>query len=152
MKLLPFFVSKIAFQSPIEYNDADFIYEVNHWNGCDSIKSVPESFRFNQDGFYEKYTSVYGIPIVSSGSVDDDALKRSCRTVHSMLADRNDIRLEFNRLLNSRVVVLGKDDLFTNILEYSHLKNRLVLNNRETRGEQSRDMAHLFYRISRFVF
>ena len=146
MKLLPFLLSKIAFQSPIEYNDADFVYEVNHWDGCNSIKSVPETFKFNQDGFYEKYTSVYGIPIVSSGSVDDEALKRSCRTVHSMLADRNDVRVAFNRMLNARVVVLGKEDVFTNIPEYSHLKNRSVLNNCTCRFG---DMRH---RILRFVF
>ena len=81
MKLLPFFLSKIAFQSPIQYYEADFIYEVNHWDRCNDVTALPETLKFNEDGFYEKYTSVYGIPIVSSGSVEVEALMRGCKTV-----------------------------------------------------------------------
>ena len=123
MKLLPFLISKIAFQSPIEYNESDFIYEINHWNRCNDVTALPETSKFNEDGFYEKYTSVYGIPIVSSGSVDNEALMRGCRTVHSMLADRKDVRLAFSHRFNARVVVLGKDEVFTDIPEYNHLGN-----------------------------
>ena len=125
MKLLPFLISKIAFQSPIEYNESDFIYEINHWNRCHDVTALPplETVIFNEDGFYEKYTSVYGIPIVSSDSVDDEALMRGCRTVHSMLADREDVRLAFSNRFNARVVVLGKDEVFTDIPEYNHLGN-----------------------------
>ena len=124
MKLLPFFLSKIAFQSPIEYYEADFIYEVNHWDRCNDVTALPETLKFNEDGFYEKYTSVYGIPIVSSGSVDDEALMRGCKTVHSMLADRRDIRLAFSKRFKARVAVLGKNEAFTDIPEYNHLGNR----------------------------
>ena len=123
MKLFPFLISKIAFQSPIEYNESDFIYEINHWNRCNDVTALPETLKFNEDGFYEKYTSVYGIPIVSSGSVDNEALMKGCRTVHSMLADRKDVRLAFSNRFNARVVVLGKDEAFTDIPEYNHLGN-----------------------------
>ena len=127
MKISPVLLCKTAFQSPIEYNDADFKYEINPLNGCDHVESVPETSKIIEFGFYAKYTSVYGIPIVSSGDVDDEALKRSCRTVHSMLADRNDIRLAFSRTFDAQVVVLGKEEVFTEVPEYNHLKNRLVV-------------------------
>ena len=123
MKLLPFLISKIAFQSPIEYNETDFIYEVNHWDRCNDVTALPETFKFNEDGFYEKYTSVYGIPIISSGNVENEALVKGCRTVHSMLADRKDIRLAFSNRFKARVVILGKDEAFTDIPEYNHLGN-----------------------------
>ena len=42
--------------------------------------------------YYSKYTEAYGLPVVSSASVSDNALKRACYTVRFLFADRKDVR------------------------------------------------------------
>lgn len=73
------------------------------------------------DGFYEKYVSAGGYPIVSSGTVDDYALKESAYLVNLMLAERPDVR---KAMIDggSRMVVMACDEFTTDVPEQRDMK------------------------------
>ncbi|XP_072038549.1 uncharacterized protein [Amphiura filiformis] len=89
---------------------------------CDMITTVPDDVRstLDLDNFYQKYTDAYGIPILSSSEVSDEALHRACYVVRFMLADRKDVR---DALYDGhgRVAVIGIDELTNDIPEHSFL-------------------------------
>ncbi len=89
---------------------------------CDVITNVPDDVRstLNLDLFYQKYTDAYGIPILSSSEVSDDALRRACYVVRVLLADRKDVRDAIYDG-HGRVAVIGVDELTTDIPEHSYL-------------------------------
>ena len=70
--------------------------------------------------FYQKYTHAYGIPIISSGRVQDRALKRACYVVRFLFADRVDIRNSFHNN-HGRAGVIAVNEGTTNIPEHSFL-------------------------------
>ena len=73
---------------------------------------VPRDIRrqYDLDQFYQRYTHAYGIPILSSEKVRDDALKRACYVVRFMLADREDLRYgidsEYRSTVNSNNMIV----------------------------------------------
>ena len=73
---------------------------------------VPRDVRrqYDLDQFYQRYTHAYGIPILSSEKVRDDALKRACYVVRFMLADREDLRYgidsEYRSTVNSNNMIV----------------------------------------------
>lgn len=71
--------------------------------------------------FYEKYVDAGGYPIVSSGSVNDFALKEAAYLIDMMLANRPDIRKAMIDS-GSRMIVMGCTEFTTDIPEHSHLK------------------------------
>lgn len=73
------------------------------------------------DGFYEKYISADGYPIVSSGKVNDYALKESAYLVNLMLAERPDVR---KAMIDggSRMVVMAYDEYTTDVPEQREMK------------------------------
>ena len=71
------------------------------------------------DGFYEKYISAEGYPIVSSGKVDDYALKEAAYLVNLMLAERPDVRKAMIEG-GSRMVVMAYDEYTTDVPEQRH--------------------------------
>lgn len=87
-------------------------------NGC-FVAIPPESF--NLDPFYKKYCLVHGIPIISSSSVSDLALKQAWNITVNMLSARPDLLQKM--IENSvRVGVIGANEVTTDMPEYRNLK------------------------------
>ncbi|XP_039255044.2 uncharacterized protein LOC120331930 [Styela clava] len=79
-------------------------------NTCSRVTGVPSEAvsRYRLDtSFYRKYTSAYGIPVMSSSRVDDRALQRACYVVRFMMADRKDLRDHMYRN-KGRVAIIGR--------------------------------------------
>jgi len=70
--------------------------------------------------FYEKYVSANGYPIVSSGKVNDYALKEAAFLADMMLAKRPDVRKAMIEG-GSRLVVMAHDEFTTDVPEHSHM-------------------------------
>ena len=71
--------------------------------------------------FYEKYVDASGFPIVSSGRVNDYALKEAAYLVDLLLAKRPDVRAAMVES-GSRLVVIGHSEFTTDIPEYARFK------------------------------
>jgi aminopeptidase N len=76
------------------------------------------------DGFYTKYVSAHGLPIVGSAKVSDHALREAAYLVDHMLAHRPEIReaLVQNKV---RVAVMAYSERTTDIPEHHGLKPKL---------------------------
>jgi hypothetical protein len=72
-------------------------------------------------GFYEKHVDAHGYPVVSSGKVNDYALKEAAYLVDLMLANRPDVRKAMVES-GSRLVVIAHGEYTTDIPEYAKLK------------------------------
>lgn len=70
--------------------------------------------------FYQKYVSADGYPIVSSGKVNDYALKEAAFLVNMMLAKRPNVRKAMIAG-GSRLVVMAHDEFTTDVPEHSHM-------------------------------
>lgn len=95
-----------------------------------SITEQPSSFevaappdRLRLDPFYRKHISANGYPIVSSGKVDDYALKEAAYLVNMMLAKRPDVRDAMIKG-GSRLIVMAHDEFTTDVPEHSRLTPR----------------------------
>ncbi len=73
------------------------------------------------DPFYEKYVSANGLPVISSGKVNDYALKEAAFLVTEMLARRPDI-LEAMIESGSRLCIIGHNEFTTDLPGWTHLK------------------------------
>lgn len=71
--------------------------------------------------FYAKYISASGYPVVSSGRVNDYALKEAAYLIDLMLAHRTDLR-DAMVANGSRMVVIAHDEFTTDIPEYSKMR------------------------------
>jgi len=91
-------------------------------HSCDQIRNqVPRHLTFiTRYRFYQKYTEAYGIPVVSSGSVSDKALRRACHITRFLFADRYDLRNSFYKN-EGRFAVIAIREQTTTIPEFSHL-------------------------------
>jgi hypothetical protein len=86
-------------------------------SGC-QVSSPPEEFHFSR--FYEKYCDAYGIPIISSGEVENRALQQAYYIINNMLAPVPEVRQQ----LVSRgyyVAVIGLTEELTTLPEYRHM-------------------------------
>ena len=72
-------------------------------------------------GFYEKYVSVNGYPVVSSAKVNDFALKEAAYLIDMMLAQRPDVRDAMIKS-GSMMIVMAHDEYTTDVPEHAHLK------------------------------
>jgi hypothetical protein len=79
--------------------------------------------------FYKKYIDVKGMAVVSSGDVDDEALKRTYDIVTHLLADRPDV-LETMAKFGTRLIIIGKDQVYTDMPEYRNSPNPEYQNER----------------------
>lgn len=70
--------------------------------------------------FYQRYTEAYGIPIVGSNKVSNNAMKRACYVLRFFLADRNDLKEAFFKR-NVRIVVMAITETLVIVPEYSAL-------------------------------
>ena len=102
-----------------------------------AVISPPESFfqivseedRDAARGFYAKYINVEGMPVVASAEVADTALHRTWDIVRHMLAGRPDV---IRQMVASGMylVIIGKDQVYTDMPEYRHRPNPDYLNER----------------------
>jgi len=90
---------------------------------------VDEPDREAARGFYKKFITVEGMPVVASAEVDDVALHRTWEIVRHMLAGRRDV---IRQMVDSRMylVIIGKDQVYTDMPEYRNRPNPEYLNER----------------------
>jgi hypothetical protein len=79
--------------------------------------------------FYKKYIDLKGMPVIASGEVEDRALQRTYYIVTHMLAGRPDI-IQSMVTNGTRLIIIGKDQLYTDMPEYRHSRNPEYLNER----------------------
>jgi hypothetical protein len=89
--------------------------------------------------FYKKYLDVKGVAVVASAEVADEALRRTHFIVTRMLAGRPDI-LKAMASHGTRLIIIGKDQVYTDMPEYRHSFNRQYLNER-VRGTGGLDVT-----------
>ncbi|XP_076096845.1 uncharacterized protein LOC143067450 isoform X1 [Mytilus galloprovincialis] len=96
-------------------------------DSCDHVRGVPTELRSSSvmkphglATFYQKYTEAYGIPILSSWNVNDDALKRACYITRFLFADNYAVRNSFYQR-SGRSAVIGVHEGTTSIPEHSHM-------------------------------
>ena len=65
-------------------------------HSCNHVRAVPDSLRnemrLGLSDFYQKYTEAYGIPVLASSEVSNDAIKRACYVTRFLFADHSQIR------------------------------------------------------------
>ena len=79
--------------------------------------------------FYKKYLSVKGMPVVAAGEVADQALVRTYDLVTHLLAGRPDV-MEAMISNGMYLIIIGKDQVYTDMPEYSHHPNPAYQNER----------------------
>lgn len=102
-----------------------------------SVTAPPESFfqmvsendREAARAFYQKYLNVGGLPVVSAGVVDDEALLRTNILVTRLLAGRPDILAEMEKI-RMYLIIMGRDQLYTDMPEYRNTRNPAYKNER----------------------
>jgi hypothetical protein len=102
-----------------------------------AVTAPPESFfekvrerdRDAARKFYKKYIDVKGMAVVASAEVADEALQRTYHIVTHMLAGRPDI-LEAMAKYGTRLLIIGKDQVYTDMPEYRDSRNPEYMNER----------------------
>jgi len=79
--------------------------------------------------FYKKYLDVKGMAVIASGDVADQALERTYEMVTHLLAGRPDI-LEVMAKHGTRLIIIGKDQVYTDMPDYRNSPNPAYLNER----------------------
>jgi len=104
--------------------------------GAPPVTAPPESIFEKTRGdreaarqFYKKYIDVKGMPVTASGEVADLALQRSWWIVTHILAGRSDI-LQAMVKNGTRLIVIGKDQVYTDMPEYRNSPNPEFQNER----------------------
>jgi hypothetical protein len=111
--------------------------DTNGARGLPAVTAPPESFfqKFREKdrdaarGFYKKYLDVKGLPVAASAEVADEALQRTHFLVTHLLAGRPDV-LEAMVHNGTRLIVIGKDQVYTDMPEYRNSRNASYLNER----------------------
>jgi hypothetical protein len=89
--------------------------------------------------FYKKYLDVNGLSIAAAGVVADEALLRTHHIVSHMLAGRPDI-VEAMKKNGTRLIIIGKDQVYTDMPEYRNHPNPVYQNER-VRGTGGLDVT-----------
>jgi len=84
---------------------------------CD-ISSPPENLSL--DSFYKKYCSFYGVPVVSSESVSNQALMQAWTLADKMIGQNHDY-IENIARKGIVIAIIGQNENVTDIPEYSDL-------------------------------
>jgi dipeptidyl aminopeptidase/acylaminoacyl peptidase len=79
--------------------------------------------------FYTKHLDVRGLSVAAAGVVDDAALVRTHDIVTHILAGRPDI-LDTMAKAGTRLIIIGKDQVYTDMPEYRNSPNPAYLNER----------------------
>lgn len=102
-----------------------------------SVTAPPEAFfeRFRETDralarkFYAKYLDVNGLSVAAAAQVADEALQRTHEIVTHMLAGRPDI-LRAMAKNGTRLIVIGKDQVYTDMPEYRNHPDPIYQNER----------------------
>jgi hypothetical protein len=89
--------------------------------------------------FYKKYLDVKGMPVAASADVADQALQRTYDLVTHLLAGRPDI-LQAMVKNGTRLIIIGKDQVYTDMPEYRNHPNPAYQNER-VRGTGGLDVT-----------
>jgi alpha-glucosidase len=103
------------------------------------FERIREQDRGVASKFYKKYIDVKGMPVVASGDVADAALQRTYEIVTHMLAGRPDI-LQAMAKHGTRLIIIGKDQVYTDMPEYRNNPNPAYMNER-VRGTGGLDVT-----------
>ncbi|EHQ30632.1 hypothetical protein [Mucilaginibacter paludis] len=98
------------------------------------ITKPPLSLGF--DPFYQKYTDAFGIPVIASENVSDDALLVARDIINYMLLKRPDVRAGMIKL-NARLSIIGKAEMQTDLPECRDWKKPDFNDERLTPGERA---------------
>jgi alpha-glucosidase len=79
--------------------------------------------------FYKKYLDIHGVSVAAASQVDDAALLRTHHIVTHMLAGRPDI-LQTMARFGTRLIIIGKDQVYTDMPEYRNHPNPVYQNER----------------------
>ena len=79
--------------------------------------------------FYKKYLDINGVPVLASADVADEALQRTHEIVTHLLAGRPDV-LEAMAKFGTRLIIIGKDQVYTDMPEYRNSPNPEYQNER----------------------
>ena len=79
--------------------------------------------------FYKKCLEIDGVPVLASADVADEALQRTHEIVTHLLAGRPDI-LEALAKYGTRLIIIGKDQVYTDMPEYRDSPNPEYQNER----------------------
>ena len=79
--------------------------------------------------FYKKYLEIAGVPVLASADVADEALRRTHEIVTRLLAGRPDI-VEAMAKNGTRLIIIGKDRVYTDMPEYRDSPNPEYQNER----------------------
>jgi len=79
--------------------------------------------------FYKKYLDVKGMPVAASAEVADQALQRTYELVTHLLAGRPDV-LHAMVSNGMYLIIIGKDQVYTDMPEYRHHPNPVYQNER----------------------
>lgn len=105
--------------------------------GAPPVTAPPEAFfaavreddRAAARSFYKKYIDVKGVAVVAAETVADEALQRTYDIVTHLLAGRPDV-LELMAKRGTRLIIIGKDQVYTDMPEYRNSPNPAYLNER----------------------
>jgi alpha-glucosidase len=103
------------------------------------FQKVRERDRDAARKFYKKYVDVRGVPVVAAAEVADEALQRTHDLVTHLLAGRPDV-LQAMAKHGTRLIVIGKDQVYTDMPEYRNAPNPAYLNER-VRGTGGLDVT-----------
>jgi hypothetical protein len=101
------------------------------------VAAPPDAFfdRFRESDreaarkFYKKHLDIMGLPVAAAAEVADEALQRTAHIVTHMLAGRPDI-LQMMAKSGTRLIVIGKDQVYTDMPEYRNHPNPTFQNER----------------------
>ncbi|KAK7090224.1 uncharacterized protein [Littorina saxatilis] len=105
--------------------DATETHSCYHVRGPPEELSDPNVMRPNgvDTTFYQKYTEAYGIPILGTSNITDDALKRACYTVRFLFAGHSGIRTMFYKL-GGRFAIMSATEVTLDFPEFSTMASR----------------------------
>jgi dipeptidyl aminopeptidase/acylaminoacyl peptidase len=103
------------------------------------FEKIREKDRDAARKFYKKYIDLKGMPVVASAEVADEALQRTYDIVTHLLAGRPDI-LEAMVKHGTRLIIIGKDQVYTDMPEYRNHPNPSYQNER-VRGTGGLDVT-----------
>jgi hypothetical protein len=106
-------------------------------SGAPPVSAPPEAIfeKFRESDreiarqFYKKYIDVKGMAVLASGDVADLALQRTYDIVTHLLAGRPDV-LEAMAKNGTRLIIIGKDQVYTDMPEYRNSPNPAYQNER----------------------
>ena len=89
--------------------------------GCGPVPASLRSPPYNLDEFYQQYCDADGIPILASSEVDPEALRIAKRRINVMTQKLSPKVKQAMIDTHTRIAIVGKDELMTNIPEHSDL-------------------------------